>query len=620
MDLSNTRGKQTPDHPFSRSESTAQAMSEVAEQESTQRSAVVRLDLWQLSVFAVAFIGIFLRWWDLGLRPLQPDEATVALESLSVLRGEGSRSDVSPLILNGGALLMLMFGASDGVVRALPALAGSILVLLPIWLKPELGKTGVLMSMLFLAISPTLIFATRHTTPEALTATAALTVVVCGSHYLRCGNRSAIYIGAVALALMIASGYPSYTYLLVFAGFAVASYLAASKKRRAVRARPDEAKSSEETQDSGGKEADSQGRLLGRAGLLTTAVFAIVATGAFRDLRVIQAGLVGPLSEWLSGFGSANLETTGTQFATVFAYEGAMIVAALVSAAVILRSRNRFDRMLVWWLGAGAMIGIIGGAEQRLALVAGLVPAALLAGWACGRLLDRLGSAGQLTNLIIVALGLLILSVPAYVTITFTSYMSNSAGQRTIALVFLISLVILTIVGLTLSSILQGLGVTWKSFAVVGLVAGLLLTFRLAANLNLHPVANHFELLTPVVTSPDVRRLMYDFGVVVDVLSINRAPRSVQIDSDVGPALRWYMRDQENVSFVNDPSGSPGIYIGDPGGEPPLGGAYVSQRYRIATHGHLRITGPEELVRWLMFREGYTYPTGRDVVLFARTQ
>ena len=113
---------------------------------------------------------------------------------------------------------------------------------------------------------------------------------------------------------------------------------------------------------------------------------------------------------------------------------------------------------------------------------------------------------------------------------------------------------------------------------------------------------------------------MYDFGVVVDVLSINRAPRTVQIDSGAGPALRWYMRDQEIVSFVSAPTGSPAIYIGDPSTNPPLGGAYVSQRYRIESSGHIRITRPEELVRWLMFREASTYSTNKDVVIYAKTQ
>lgn len=619
MDGSRIRDESGPDGPDQQSEPGSHANVKGAEQNSgslEQRSAALRLDLWELSVLAVAFIGIFLRWWDLGWRPLQPDEATVALESLSVVRGERSGLDASPLMLNGCALLMLMFGASDGVVRALPALAGSILVLLPLWLKTELGKTGTLMAMLFLAISPTLVFAARHTTSEALAATAALTVIICATHYLRRRNRAAIYIGAGALALMMASGYPAYSYLLVFAAFAVAGYVAGGSKRPAA----DDEEHSARTRIISARELASHGRYFGRAGLLAGAVFTIVATGALTDLRVIQAGLAGPLVEWLSGFASANLGTVGTQLAMLFGYEGAMFVAALLGAVIILRDRNEFDRMLVLWLGAGTLLGIIGGAEQRLALMAGLVPAALLAGRASGRLLDRLGGAGQLSNLIVVALGLLILSVPGYVSVTFTSYLANNAGQRTIALAFLIFVVVLTIIGFTLSAIIRGLNVTSKSFAVVGLVAGLLFTFRLATILNLHPIANHNEILTPVVTSPDVRRLMYDFGVVADVLSINRAPRSVQIHSGVGPVLRWYMRAQENVSFVSAPTGSPAIYIGDPSTQPPIGGAYVSQRYRIESSGHISITRPEELVRWIMFREASTYSTNRDVVLYAKTQ
>ena len=483
MDKSRIRDESAADGPDQQSVPTSRATVEVAE----QRSSVLRLDLWQLSVLAVAVIGIFLRWWDLGWRPLQPDEATLALESLSVVKGEESSLDVSPLLLNGTALLMLMFGASDGVVRALPALAGSILVLLPLWLKTELGKTGTLMSMLFLAISPTAIFATRHTAPEALAATAALTVIICATQFLHHQNRSAVYIGAAALALMMASGYPAYSYLIAFAMLAVVSHVGGNKSRPRESAGADKEETSAISQTVGAREIATDGRYIGRAGLLAGAVFTVVATGALTDLRVIQAGFAGPLAEWLSGFGSANLGTIGTQLATLFGYEGVMFVAALLGAVIILRDRNGFSHMLVWWLGAGTVLGIIGGAEQRLALMAGLVPTALLAGWACGRLLDRLGGAGQLTNLIMVALGLLILSVPGYVSITFTSYLANNAGQRTIALVFLIFLAVLTIIGFALSAIFRGSRVTLKSFAVVGLVA----------SLAVHLPSRHYSQSTP---------------------------------------------------------------------------------------------------------------------------
>ena len=639
MDQSRIRKESASGGPAQQSASTVQPAPDVPIDRTIPtdpQSAVVQVDLWQVSVFLVASLGIFIRWWDLGWRPLQPAEAMLALESLSIVMGEAAEIDVSSLLLNGNALMMLMFGASDGVVRALPALAGSLLVLLPLWLKPQLGKSGTLMTMVFLAISPTIIFAARQNTPEVLTAAAGLTVVVCATRYMDRRNSSAIYVGAVAFALLMASGYPAYTYLIAFAPFVATRYLAGSLTRPATDASAAEEEAPANPETFGPREIVSDRRILARAGLLAGAVFAIVSTAALTNLRVIQAGLAGPLAEWLSGFGSTNLTSIGTQLATLVSYEGVLLVAALMGAVLFLRDRNRFGRLLVWWLVAGTLIGVIGGAEQSLALVAGLVPAALLAGSAAGRLLDRLQGVGQLNNLIAVALGLIILSVPGYVSITFTSYVANNAGQRTLALGFLISIVIAIIIGFTLSVFLHGfdvtsrsfagaglvagLKITSRSFAVAGLVAGLLFTFRVATNLNLHPNANPNELLTPVVTSPDVRRLMYDFGVLVDVIHINRAPRSVQIETGVGPVLRWYMRDQENVSFVSGSSGSPSIYIGDPTVAPPLGGAYVSQRYRIASSGQLRITRPDELTRWLMFRESSTAPINKDVVVYAKTQ
>ncbi len=104
----------------------------------------------------------------LNVVPLTPAEAAAALTSLDAVRGAGWPSGIgeaSPLLSVGNAWLFALFGAGDGVARLLPALMGTLLVLLPFLWRERLGEWGAVAASLVLLCSPTLLFAARHLEP-----------------------------------------------------------------------------------------------------------------------------------------------------------------------------------------------------------------------------------------------------------------------------------------------------------------------------------------------------------------------------------------------------------------------------------------------------------------------
>ncbi|MHB1319454.1 MAG: hypothetical protein ACYCYF_12625, partial [Anaerolineae bacterium] len=68
----------------------------------------------------------------------------------------------------GNAFLFILFGPGDGVARLLPALAGVLVVMLPLFWRKHLGEVGALSASALILISPLALFAARRVDGAAL--------------------------------------------------------------------------------------------------------------------------------------------------------------------------------------------------------------------------------------------------------------------------------------------------------------------------------------------------------------------------------------------------------------------------------------------------------------------
>jgi len=127
------------------------------------------------NVEAYLYVGLFvvaiaLRFTDLGARALHHDESLHAYFSYGLSTGKGYLHDPlmhGPFLFHITALIYLLFGASDATSRFAPALFGSALVLMPLLLRPWMGRVGAVAAAAFIAFSPSLLYYSRFIRNEA---------------------------------------------------------------------------------------------------------------------------------------------------------------------------------------------------------------------------------------------------------------------------------------------------------------------------------------------------------------------------------------------------------------------------------------------------------------------
>jgi uncharacterized protein (TIGR03663 family) len=132
--------------------------------------------------------GVFLRFEHLGLRPFHADEATGA--RITARRMESGESQFDPKHFHGPLLVDLaiplcrMRGEScwrdltKSTLRTLPAIAGCLLVLVPLLWRRRYGDWAMVLSAAFLATSPLLVYYSRMFIHESLLVLLGMCVLV----------------------------------------------------------------------------------------------------------------------------------------------------------------------------------------------------------------------------------------------------------------------------------------------------------------------------------------------------------------------------------------------------------------------------------------------------------
>lgn len=125
------------------------------------------LDLaWTLSSALIVGVAVFLRFYELGLKPFHHDEGVNGWFLTTLFREGVYRYD--PANYHGPTLYYIalafakIFGLETVTVRASVAVFGVLIVVLALFLWRYIGKTGALFAALFLAVSPGMVFISRY--------------------------------------------------------------------------------------------------------------------------------------------------------------------------------------------------------------------------------------------------------------------------------------------------------------------------------------------------------------------------------------------------------------------------------------------------------------------------
>src|SRR5438445_3754152 len=187
-------------------------------------SVEIPIDPEYLPFLALMFLGLVLRFWDLGYKAYHHDESLHAFYSWRLYDGQGYEHNAmmhGPLLFELNALAYLLFGANDFTGRLVPALFGVAVIGMPYLLRHELGRAGAIAASLLLAVSPAFLYFSRFIRHDIYVDAFTLLLVIAVFRYLATGQRSWFFTAVTAAALLFAtkedfyiSGFIPFVFLL----------------------------------------------------------------------------------------------------------------------------------------------------------------------------------------------------------------------------------------------------------------------------------------------------------------------------------------------------------------------------------------------------------------------
>ena len=164
---------------------------------------------WELPGYGLLIIiGAAMRLWDLGSRAMHHDESLHALYSWNFAEGRGYAHDPmmhGPFQMEATAGVFYVLGDGEFTARLLYAVAGTLLIALPFFLRYRLGRIGALLVSVMLTFSPAMLYFSRFARNDILMAVWVLGLVIAMWRYLDSGRSRYLYIASALLALAFAT-------------------------------------------------------------------------------------------------------------------------------------------------------------------------------------------------------------------------------------------------------------------------------------------------------------------------------------------------------------------------------------------------------------------------------
>ncbi len=559
-----------------------------------------------LALFGLA---LFLRLYHLNDHPLAEAEAREALLAYRLIQGSvGTGLPYSPAYFSLAYLSFLLFGASEAIARLAPAVAGSMLVFLPTFFADKLGRGGALGVGLGLALSTTLVAASRSADGAVLALCGLGFGVAALRVYLRTDSALALMASGLALGLGVTAGPMFLTGLLALAlTELVAGWVNADAR---------EARA----------EQWSQLAAQARPFLITLAVTTVLIATTASVYRFGLGALAASWAEWARGFLPA-VEGRSPQTLLVFllTYEPLLVIGGLFGAGRAFRNGHRPAQWLVWFTLAALAVVIGRGSRAPIDLIWVVAPLAALGGWAVfevgaarwARTEQHLVAAQVgISSLLLVFAGLLLVKLaeqmrtnpdPAQIVFSIGT-VSAPMGIYLFLAIFVLALVPVT-------ALLMGAGWSPRA-AYLGLMVGCgaaLLGMNLSALWGLTQLrpADPVELWQAHPTAPDVRQLVTILENTSNYAVGNAYDMDVTVQAPSDGALAWALRRFPHAVFVEALSANVNTRAvisprdpTKPAAEqtPPLGSTYMGQAFTLR---QALMTIPEtwpDQLNWYLFR------------------
>ena len=543
---------------------------------------VVTLEV-ALHLGAVA-IGVFLRLLLLDARPLSAEEGALALESHRLMVGSPPESVLrGPLPAYGVALALAMFAGGDGAARLPSALLGAMLVGAPYLIRHGLGRAAALIAAYGLALSPLMLFASRHVDGGTVPLVLGFLLLWVATSDAKAIAERRPYLAALLLGGLVASGPAGITVGLSIGVAAVLSHPSPS----------------EMIGDLFSKLSRTATR---RYAVLTLAVALAIGTGLGSNPVGVQWVAVDVWAQWLG-----NLTLVGPRGWLISAlglYELPVTLLGGMQLLVSIRRRDRTDMFLSLW----AVLALLLAALQGMGSIGGaalpLLPLYLLAARmaADGLGMVRRASFGWLSGI-----GLLSVLVPLAVGLVLLNRASTPATAVPVEYVYG-EMALVVLAGLVLGLLLEGRhrrAVVWS--VLVLLSVGYLL--HSSVFLNYRAESWPRELVMGRQPSAYLRTVASDAAYFSRYFGAR-----VTIDPQLRDVTGWYLREARDVQYSTEARDGIVVLLAERSQQPSdwdrMPGVYSPAIDPTDASW-------QGVWRWAVFREGLVRANPRDIIVRA---
>ncbi|CAN5609126.1 hypothetical protein BH23CHL2_BH23CHL2_08600 [soil metagenome] len=195
--------------------------------EQGMRATGIQLTFEALAYLAIGVIAALTRFWDLGSRAMNHDESLHTYYSWLLYDGYHYIHDPlmhGPALFHLNALSYFLFGDNDVSARVVPAMLGTLIVLMPALLRGPrlLGRWGALAASTILLFSPSILYYSRFIRHDIYTLFATFLIVIAALRYMDRPERRWIIAAAVATGFLFTTKEVSF-----IVAFIIVTFLAA---------------------------------------------------------------------------------------------------------------------------------------------------------------------------------------------------------------------------------------------------------------------------------------------------------------------------------------------------------------------------------------------------------
>jgi predicted membrane-bound mannosyltransferase len=556
---------------------------------------------------AILGVAAVLRLWNLAAAPLTTREAA---QALAAFNGLPLPAGGSPLLYALNQVLVGLFSTTvnDAGVRLGAALIGTAMVLLPALFRSHIGRYGALAAALMLALSPTLVVASRSLDGSIGGATFTLAAIGLGLRYFTTQKPIDLIGLTIAIGVGLASGSGVITVALVVvpALFIIQRWVASDEDRARV------------------KQLQQESHVVRQAVLWGGGAFILAATTFFLRPNGL-AGVPEILSAWVAAWansatGSAQVSISVVQLIQILLiYEPLILYFGLAGLIFTLRRTTGLSVLLSVWAIGALLISMLQPGRQVLDLTLVLTPLGLLG----GSLMDRVGTELQQRGSwraegLFVLLAAILFGFAAIRAGNAASGLMPAADsfanlKLSVLDTYVFGMALIAVIFVVVFIVLIGWRATLRAIAITLFALLAVLSWSSAWYVTQLRPSDPRELLWgPMATSTEVRAMTEAIAAASkrNTGFLDQVPIAVTLPQD-DPVVRWYLRNFKNAQYNAVVADLAPVIVAPMGSTfpPNVSEAYVGKQFVRQTQWNPAQLTNNDIMRWWLYRESDLPPT-----------